>query len=290
MLHKHIKLISGIGLLLATIIWGSSFVVMKYSVETFPPGYLIAIRFTMAGLAGALVFAKKWRGLRKSDIYSGALAGFWLGVSYLLQNYGLKYTTASNNAFITTFYVIIVPFLCWVFNKDKIRAIHIVTAVIALCGIALLSLNNEGGSYVPRFGDVLTLGSSVTFAAHILVLARTAGKVDVFRLSVLQLLFAAAVLWIFAGIFETFPAPELFTPGLWLSLLYLAFFATLAAFVFQTLGAKHLPPMTVSILLSLECVFGAIFSIAILGDPLTGQIFAGFILMFAASVISIRNS
>ncbi|MDR0936296.1 MAG: DMT family transporter [Oscillospiraceae bacterium] len=288
-MQKHIKLISGLGLLLATIIWGSSFVVMKYSVETFPPGYLIAIRFTIAGIAGAIVFWKKWRGISKSDIIAGALAGFWLGASYLLQNYGLKYTTASNNAFLTTFYVIIVPFLCWIVNRDKILKTHIFAALIALAGIALLSLNNEGGSFMPRFGDVLTLGSSFTFAVHILVLGRTAGNADPFRLAVLQLLFASAVLWLFACVFETFPGAELFTPGLWLSLLYLALFATLLAFVFQTLAAKHLSPLTVSILLSLECVFGAVFSIAIMRDPLTLRIFAGFVLMFAAAIITIKR-
>lgn len=107
---KGIKILAAIGLIITTIIWGSAFVVMKNSVDIISPTYLLALRFTIAAIALILVFWRKVMKINKSDLFCGGLLGVFLFVSYFFQTYGLKYTTASKNAFITTLYVILVPF------------------------------------------------------------------------------------------------------------------------------------------------------------------------------------
>ena len=57
--------------------------------------------------------------MSKQEFGYGLVVGALLFISYYFQTYGLKYTTASKNAFITTLYVIIVPFLHWLFNKVR---------------------------------------------------------------------------------------------------------------------------------------------------------------------------
>ncbi|MEG1575957.1 MAG: EamA family transporter, partial [Clostridium sp.] len=83
------------------------------------PMYLLAYRFTVAVIGLVIVFWKKIKTITRNEIKYGSILGVMLFISYYFQTYGLKYTTASKNAFITTLYVIIVPFLHWLFNKVK---------------------------------------------------------------------------------------------------------------------------------------------------------------------------
>jgi len=283
---SKIKVLSALGLILTTIIWGSSFVVMKNIVERISPLYLLAVRFTLAGIIGVIIFYKTVKKLNRKDVISGLLCGFWLATAYILQTYGLKYTSASNNTFITTFYVILAPFIFRMFRRGRVGARDYVAAAVALVGIALLSITEAGLSAV-RLGDVLTLICSVAYAIHIFVVDCSTENKNPVLLAVLQLLGAALMCWICAPILEGAPPVELVTNvDVILSLLYLALFSTMFAFIMQTVAQKYLSSLTVSILISLECVFGALFSIIFLHDPFTLQIFAGFIFMAAAIAIS----
>ena len=106
--NKGVKVLASASLLFVTIIWGSAFVVMKNSMDAITPTYLLAYRFTIAALGMATLFWKQIRGMSMQEFKCGALAGLFLFISYYFQTYGLKYTTASKNAFITTLYVVIV--------------------------------------------------------------------------------------------------------------------------------------------------------------------------------------
>ncbi|MDR2022439.1 MAG: DMT family transporter [Hungatella sp.] len=70
------------------------------------------------------------------------------------------------------------------------------------------------------------------------------------------------------------------------SLFYLGIFASAVCFSIQNIGQKYVPAGTASILLSLESVFGVMFAIALLGEPLTLRILVGFILIFIAVLLS----
>lgn len=96
--------------LAVTIIWGSTFVVMKNSIDMLSPAYVLAYRFTIASLGLAVLFHRRLIHMNRRDLHCGIVLGVLLGMSYVFQTYGLQHTTASKNAFITTLYVIIVPF------------------------------------------------------------------------------------------------------------------------------------------------------------------------------------
>ena len=283
------QVLSVIGVLITTIIWGGGFVITKNAVDLITPVYLMAIRFTIAGLGTAIVFLPRLKKIKKDAVLPGAVLGFWLAVSFITQTYGIKYTTASNNAFITTFYVVAVPFLNFLINRAKIRGINLCAALTALTGVALLSVNED---FRVNSGDALTLVCSVCYGVHIVYLGRYAEKHGTVTLSILQMLFAAAFCWIAAPILEgSYDFASLVTgAGLPLAggILYLAFLSTMLGFLFQTAAQKNLPTPTVSVLLTLECVFGTIFSVIFLHDPINIKTTAGFALMFPAVVISIR--
>lgn len=281
--RKGIKALSALGLILTTIIWGSAFVVMKNSVDIISPTYLLALRFTIASIALIAVFFRRLKQINKTELLCGSLLGIFLFISYLLQTYGVKYTTASKNAFITTLYVIIVPFLHWFFNKKRPSMKNIGAAVIAVFGLALISLE---GDFSVNMGDLLTLFCGLFFAFHIVFIDRYTEHHDPVRLTVIQMVIAAMLSWILAPVLEGAQDFTVIDGAMLIGLLYLGIFSTMICFLLQNVGQKHLSPNTASIILSFEAVFGLIFSVIFLREEVTPKLMAGCILMFASVIIS----
>ena len=206
--NKGVKVLASASLLFVTIIWGSAFVVMKNSMDAITPTYLLAYRFTIAALGMAALFWKQIRGMSMQEFKCGALAGLFLFISYYFQTYGLKYTTASKNAFITTLYVVIVPFLAWAVNHVRPKANNLVAAGFAVVGLALLSLK---GDLSVNFGDFLTLVCGICFAVHMIFLDRFTAYCTPIRLTVMQMGTAAACSWVLGLLTEGAFHPEVFT-------------------------------------------------------------------------------
>lgn len=280
---KGIKALSVVGLIITTIIWGSAFVVMKNSVDIISPTYLLALRFTIASIALVAVFFKRLKLVTKTEILCGSLLGVFLFVSYLLQTYGVKYTTASKNAFITTLYVIIVPFLHWFFNKKRPSVNNIGAAVIAVFGLALISLE---GDLSINIGDLLTLFCGLFFAFHIVFVDRYTNHHDPVRLTVIQMVTAAILSWVLAPIMEGTQDFTVINGSMLIGLLYLGIFSTMICFLLQNVGQKHLSPNTTSIILSFEAVFGLVFSVIFLEEEVTPKLMAGCILLFSSVILS----
>lgn len=274
---------SVVGLIITTIIWGSAFVVMKNSVDIISPTYLLAIRFTIASIALVAVFFRRIKMVTQREILSGSLLGIFLFVSYLLQTYGLKYTTASKNAFITTLYVILVPFLHWFFNRKRPTANNIGAAVIAVFGLGLISLE---GDLSINIGDLLTLFCGLFFAFHIVFVDRYTEHYDPVRLTVIQMVVAAILSWFLAPILEGTQDFTVIKGSIFIGLIYLGIFSTMICFLLQNVGQKHLSPNTSSIILSFEAVFGLGFSVVFLGEVVTPKLLVGCILMFASVILS----
>ena len=285
------QILAALSLALTTVIWGGGFVVTKNAVESVSPAYMMAIRFTVAGAAIMVIFRKKTAKIKKEDAIPGALLGVWLAVSFITQTYGIKHTTASNNAFITTFYVAAVPFINLLIYKIKIRGVHLIAAAIALSGVALLSVDKN---FRVNSGDLLTFACSLCYAVHIVLLGRYAKKRDATALAAVQMIAAAVFCWVSAFILEGAFDFGAFTGGsggtLLGGILYLALLSTMFGFLSQTFAQKHLPTALVSVLLTLECVFGAVFSVIFLNDPINIKITAGFALMLAAVILSILKA
>lgn len=283
---NFVKVMASLSLLLVTVIWGSAFVVMKNSIDVISPAYLLAYRFTVAALGMVVLFWKQVRTMTKREFQCGLVVGAFLFISYYFQTYGLKYTTASKNAFITTLYVIIVPFLHWLFNRIRPSRTNIAAAVIAVIGLALLSLKG-GGDMTINFGDFLTLICGICFAVHIVFLDRYTETIDPIKLTVMQMGTAAFLSWIVAAVTEgrcdiTVLADRSVLGGI----LYLGLASSMLCFLLQTVGQKYLSAATSSILLSFESVFGLIFSVLFLHDPITFRMLIGCILMFIAAILA----
>ena len=272
-------------IVLATIIWGSSFVVMKSSVDVLPTFWLLAIRFTFAALVLAVVFIKRWKVLDRQYLIGGTVMGFCLFVAYAFQTFGLEQTTSGKNAFFTAVYCVIVPFLYWVIAKRRPDKFNILAAFLCIAGIALVSVTGSNATAF-NMGDVLTLIGGFFFAAHIVAVAKYSEGRDIFILTTLQ--FASFALFSWIGVLITRPAltPGVFDQSLIFSLAYLVIFASCGALLFQNIGQKYTAPSTAAVLLSLEAPFGVFFSILFANERPTPLMFVGFALIFLAVVCS----
>lgn len=272
-------------LLLTALIWGSAFAVVKNTLDSFPPAAIIAMRYAIAAVITGVVFRRHLAGITRGDVLRGALVGLLLSAAYIIQTVGLQYTTAGKNAFLTTVYVLLVPFGCSVLFKQRLYPANFAAAGMMLAGIGLLSLDGESGGL--NVGDALTLLCGAFFAAHIIAVERCQRKTNAYALIVLQFGFSAAFAFVYTLIFErgmTFS----FNAGSVGGLLYIAIFSTTIAMSLQNIGQSMAPASHAAILLSLESVFGVIFSCLLLGEALTVKMVLGFAVIFAALIVGER--
>lgn len=273
--------LSELALFLVAIFWGGGFVAVKDALDAISPFYMIAIRFFGAAAILALIFQRRLRCTRKHEIKGGVIIGILLFISFAFQTVGLQYTLPGKQAFLTGIYVIMVPFLYWLIKKQRPDNYSIAAAFLTLLGIGLITLH-EG--FRLNSGDWLTLLCDVFFALQIIAVDRYAKNCDTIILAIIQMFTSAALAFIFALIFEPFPG-MIKINGLF-SLGYLVIFSTMLAFLVQNVAQKYTAPTPAAIIMSLESVFGAIFSIIFLGEEFTLSKIIGCVIIFFAIILS----
>nr|WP_264468825.1 MULTISPECIES: DMT family transporter [Adlercreutzia] len=272
-------------LLAATIIWGFAFVVMKDAVDVLPPAQLIGVRFFLTGLLMAAVFHRSLKGaLNGPCLKAGLVLAVVTFLAFWVQTVGLADTTPGKNAFLTATYCVIVPFMLWAVAGKRPTFANVGAAALCITGIGLVSLT--AGSLAFEFGDAMTLLCAVFFAAQIIAIARYSKRFDVLALTVYQFLFGGIAGLVVGALTE--PAPNLaaLTPEFAFNLFYLVVFASGLCYLFQNVGLVHVSPAQGSLLLSLESVFGVLASVLFYGEVVTGRMAVGFVLIFAAILIS----
>lgn len=267
----------------AALIWGSSFFMVKETVDTLPSLYLLTLRFAGGALLLALVCWKQWKEFTWDYLWRGAVIGAFLCGAYTVQIFGLERTTPSNNAFLTAVYCVLVPFFYWFTMNKRPDLYNLLAAVLCVVGVALVSISGE---ITIATGDLLTLLGAVLFAAHIVAVANVSPGKNIYLLTVFQFAFAALFDGIAAISLQSFPIGFVLTPALGWTLFYLTVFCTTIALLFQNVGQVWSDPASASIILSLESVFGVLFSVLLYGDPITPRLLLGFSLIFIAVVCS----
>lgn len=279
-----------LALLLATIIWGSTFFIMEGTIQSIGIFHLLAVRFTLAAIILAIVLIKHLRVIDKGYLWRGFVMGALVITAYIFQTYGLadEATTPGKNAFLTAIYCVIVPFLAYPFTRILPNRYNIVAAVLCIFGITLISVTGNDFSSV-CFGDILTLLGGIFFSFHMISVSAFSQNRNVLLLTMLQFLFAGIIAWVPAVTMESMPS-DLPVSAI-VSILYLSIMATCLCYIFQNAGQKFTTPSTAALILSLEAVFGVLFSVIFTSETVTPKVLVGFALVFLAIVVSeIRNS
>lgn len=285
MIKNYSLFLGKLALFTATVIWGSSFFIMKNTVEHIPSNLLLAIRFSFGFFAMSLIFAPKWKKADRYYLKWGSLAGVVLYTAYLMQTLGLTdpLHTPGKNAFLTAVYCVIVPFLFWIFNKKRPTVFNVLAALVCISGIWLIAVEESGKI---GWGDALTLVGGLMYAFHIIIISNCSKSKDIILITIIQFGSAALCSWIMSFILGNVSLIGAVNKENLLSLGYLAVFCTTVALLLQNVGQKFVPPASASIILSLESVFGALFSVLVYRETLSFKKLIGFIVIFVAIMIS----
>lgn len=266
-------------LVIVTLFWGTSYLLMDISLEEVQPLTLNAMRFLVAFfVAGALCF-KKLRTVNKTTLFYSAVVGLALLFVYIGATYGVVYTSISNAGFLCALTVVLTPIFAFVFLKKKPGKKLGIVVLMALCGIALLTL---GGPLRPNWGDLLCIMCAAAYAIDLLVTEAAVKKeeVDAFQLGVFQLGFTGAFMLVLSLLFETPTLPQ--TSKVWASVLVLAIFSTGLAFIVQAVAQQYTSASHVGVIFTLEPVFSGIVAYFVAGEVLTPKAYLGAVLLISS--------
>ena len=270
-------------LVLNTVVWGSTFVLVKAALADVSPILFLALRFGLATAALLLVFrrARPAPGGAWKALAAGALTGTFLFAGYLFQTLGLRLTTAPKSAFITGLSTVMVPLLAALVYKIRPRVSEIAGVIVATAGLGLMTLESAIGP-VGR-GDMLTLCCAAAFAAHIVTLGHFSEHMSFELLSVAQV--AAAAVWSLA-LFGWVETPHvLWHPTVVWAILITGLVATALAFTIQAWAQQYTTSTRTALIYTLEPLFAWLTSFVFVGEGLSGRAAAGAALILGGVVL-----
>lgn len=277
--QKRNAIMADMGLIFVALIWGGGFVAGKFALTGMGPLNVTAYRYTVAAVAMFFISIRKLQHITEKMVLRAGGIGFLIFAGNTLQTVGLQYTTPGKQSFIISLYTILVPLISRVMFKTKPSRRILAAAVLALAGIALLTLKDD---FSIGIGDFLTFLFAVTFSMQVILIERFIKDADAALFTFLQI--AATALFSIVTLLLFEPVQSMFDLSIVpaCALLYLALFNSTCAFLLQNLCQRFAPASHTAILMSLETVFGTIFAITLAGEVFQGRMIVGCVFMFAA--------
>lgn len=175
-----------------TALWGATFLIVHLAVQHAGPFFFVGARFLVAGLVSLAVFHRALPGMTWREWAAGAAIGAAVFGGYGLQSLGLQSIPSSTSAFITALYVPLVPLLEWAAFRRLPRLMTWLGIALAFAGLLLLSGVGSSGLTFGA-GELVTLISTLPIAAEVVLIGVFAGRLDLRRLTVVQLFVASAL-------------------------------------------------------------------------------------------------
>ena len=289
-------------LVLVTLVWGSTFVFGKDILDRWPPISYMAARLVLAAALLALLFRRQLREATARAWKAGAVLGVLIGAGLAGQATGLAYTTPAKSAFISGLTTPLVPFVAYLLLRARPSRENLAGIILASIGGALILAPAEAA--LVNAGDLITLSTTVLFAAHISLMSAYARRYDVRQLSALQVTTAAALIlgvWLAVRGFAALAgegalpqglareaAPLAWSPAAAWQLVYLSLVATVGTFMLWTWGQARMSATHAAVIFSLEPVFATLFAVLVRGSAewTGGRATAGAVLIVAGVIVS----
>lgn len=276
------SLLADLSLILAGMIWGLNFTLTKFSISLMPPMQFAGLRFLISAIVLTLIFFRLIKTANRAELRAGCVIGIFLFLGSLTQMLGLQYTTPGKSGFITSFYIVIVPFIASFLHKKFVGWVPINGAILAFIGLCIISISTND-IFCLNKGDLLSVICAFFYALQILAVEYYASKYNVYRLTIVQIAFTGIISLGYSIIFEsmTFQVPGF----VWGALIYTILLGTCFAILIQNIAQKYISSSKAALLFGLEAPFALLFSIVIWGETLTVRGLFGSTLIFAAIVL-----
>lgn len=276
-----IKVVATISLVAITAVWGLTFVTVKEALQEIPPYQFLAIRWWLATIVMATALLTRLRTITPQVLRAGTAAGTALALGYACQTVGLIYIGATDAGFLTGLFVVFTPPLSAIFLRKWPHGRVLGAVVLATAGLLLLT----GGTGVSlSYGELLLVGTALSFALHIVLLGKYSPNFDTASLTFVQMALAALA---FTGISLAFENLTMsIDASVWRALLLTGLVASALGFFVQTWAQRYLSPVRTSITLTMEPVFAGLFGFLLLGETLGYLGWLGAAMILSAMIIS----
>jgi len=266
-----------------TAIWGYTFLSVQDAIAQMPVMDFLAWRFLVASVVMIAFRPTCLRNVTRLELLRGIGLGTILGLAYIAQTYGLRYTSVATSAFITGMFVVLTPVMSWILLRRKTNRNTWIVVAMATVGLALLSLNG----WSVGIGELLTLGCAVFFAIHIVGLGEWSSQYEPYAFTLLQIGTVAVISLIAATPGGIAVPPNL---GVWGAVGITGVLATALAFFVETWALSLVSATRAAVVMTMEPVFAGLFAVVIGGNQLTPRTIAGAACVLAAmSIINLKS-
>lgn len=274
-----------LSLLFMTLIWGGTFIVVQHALNYSSPMFFVGCRFAAAAGAVGLLYWRELRSITQQDLFAGLMIGTAIAGGYGMQTVGLQTISSSESAFLTALYVPLVPILLWIIFR---KAPHIMTwigVIMAFIGLILLTGNSLDQLHF-SFGQMITLIGSISIALEIIFIGYFSKRVNLARVTVLQLAFASLVSFISMPIIGEHQIPNFS----WPLLIIAGSLGCASAFIQLVMNwaQRYVDPTQAAIIYAGEPVWAGIIG-RIAGERLPLSALMGGALVVLAVIVSQLN-
>lgn len=266
-----------ISLIVATIVWGASFLGTKLALRDIGVFGLLATRYLIGGILLACVCARSWKSVTRIEIWSGVAIGAVFFLSMAFQTSGLQFTTSSKSAFITAFGVPLVPVFQMLLMRRPPSGMAWAGIALSSVGLCLISLrSNMSLSF--GLGEWLTIGAAIAMALHVVVTGIFVPDAHPIRVASIQLATLGLLsLMTMPFIGETLPH---FTPQLTVIAILMGLFPSALCILAMVWAQGTVSPTRATLIYSSETVWAALIGFCIGEEiPMIALAGAGLILL-----------
>lgn len=267
----------------ATILWGASFLIVHNAVKETGPFFFVGLRFSTAALIALPLALPVLRGLTARELLAGLMIGIGIFAGYSLQTWGLQTISSSTSAFITAAYVPLVPILQWIILRRRPRLASWIGVALAFAGLLLIAAPRDGLAL--GRGEALTLVSTLAIALEIIFISLWAGKVNVARVTLVQLAVTALLAFACMG-----PAGESVPSFSWTVVISACGLGAMTAVIqfVMNWAQRTVSPTRATLIYAGEPVWAGIIG-RIAGERMPATALLGGLLVVAAVIVSEIN-
>lgn len=269
-----------LALMAVTLLWGGTFLIVHLAMRESGPLFFVGLRFATGALFTLPLAWRVLAGLTRQELLAGFAIGVGIFGGYSLQSWGLATIASSTSAFITAAYVPLVPILQWIILRRRPRLASWAGVVLAVAGLLLVAAPRDGLSM--GRGEMLTLVSTLAIALEIIFISLWAGRVDVLRVTIVQLAVTALLAFAFMV-----PMGEAIPPFSWRVILSACGLGLMTAIIQLVMNwaQRTVSPTRATLIYAGEPVWAGIIG-RIAGDRLPPSALLGGVLIVAAVLVS----
>ncbi|ADD68399.1 protein of unknown function DUF6 transmembrane [Denitrovibrio acetiphilus DSM 12809] len=280
---KLLEYTADASIILISLIWGSTFIIIKKGVDTFEPITYLFLRFMVASVFLFIITLPLMKKINRKLLKDGIILGSVLFIVFLFQTLALKLATATEVGFLTGLYVLFVPVFSALILKKYPHMFSVLGVLLSAAGMMMVTLESSIGLST---GQIFGIINALFLGLYIILIDVYSRRHHVVLLTTVQILTATVLAGVYSWLFEEQNYSAALDPYMLYTILFTGLIATVFCFFVQTAMQKHTTPTKAAIMFTLEPISSAFFSFFIGGEILNSRQYFGAALIVIAILVA----